>query len=195
MIANKAAFHGFYQDHTRPLQWHHNERRGVSNHRHLDCLFSRLSRLRSKKASQLRVTGLCEGNPPVTGGFPSQRTSNAENVSIWWRHHAADEFLVSFIQWYAEDYFTVHVCPFQTIKGGRFKNTYVLLKLRAPKSTSFNVWIFCVEFQRYHPFKIPHKISYPYSERYHTRFWTPSEPMTSTESLMYHQMGELWTLG
>ena len=23
----------------------------------------------------------------VTGGFPSQRTSNAENVSIWWRHH------------------------------------------------------------------------------------------------------------
>ena len=27
------------------------------------------------------------GNPPVTGGFPSQRASIAENVSIWWRHH------------------------------------------------------------------------------------------------------------
>ena len=25
------------------------------------------------------------GGPPVTDGFPSQRTSNAE---IWWRHHA-----------------------------------------------------------------------------------------------------------
>ena len=24
---------------------------------------------------------------PVTGGFPSQRASNAENVSIWWHHH------------------------------------------------------------------------------------------------------------
>ena len=24
---------------------------------------------------------------PVTGEFPSQMTSNAENVSIWWRHH------------------------------------------------------------------------------------------------------------
>ena len=24
------------------------------------------------------------GNPPVTGGFPSQSTNNAENVSIWW---------------------------------------------------------------------------------------------------------------
>ena len=25
------------------------------------------------------------GNPPVSGGFPSQRASYAENVSIWWR--------------------------------------------------------------------------------------------------------------
>ena len=33
------------------------------------------------------VTGLFEGNPPVTSGFPSQRTSNTENVSIWWHHH------------------------------------------------------------------------------------------------------------
>ena len=30
---------------------------------------------------------LCEENPPVTIGFPSQRDSNAENISIWWRHH------------------------------------------------------------------------------------------------------------
>ena len=28
-----------------------------------------------------------EGNSPVTGEFPAQRASNAENVSIWWRHH------------------------------------------------------------------------------------------------------------
>ena len=32
--------------------------------------------------SKLRVTGLCEGNSPVTGDFPAQRASNAENVSI-----------------------------------------------------------------------------------------------------------------
>ena len=24
----------------------------------------------------------------MTGGFPSQKASNLENVSIWWRHHA-----------------------------------------------------------------------------------------------------------
>ena len=34
-----------------------------------------------------RVTGHCEGNPPVTGGFPSQRASKADNVCIWWRHY------------------------------------------------------------------------------------------------------------
>ena len=40
-----------------------------------------------KKTSKLRVTGLCEGNSPVTGEFPAQMASNAENVSIWWRLH------------------------------------------------------------------------------------------------------------
>ena len=40
-----------------------------------------------KKTPKLRVTGLCEGNSPVTGEFPTQRASNAENASIWWRHH------------------------------------------------------------------------------------------------------------
>ena len=30
------------------------------------------------------------GNSPVTSEFPAQRVSNAENVSIWWRHHDGD---------------------------------------------------------------------------------------------------------
>ena len=30
---------------------------------------------------------LCAGNSPVIGEFPAQKASNAENVSIWWRHH------------------------------------------------------------------------------------------------------------
>ena len=36
---------------------------------------------------KIRVTGLCVGNSPETGEFPAQMTSNAENVSIWSRHH------------------------------------------------------------------------------------------------------------
>ena len=70
-----------------PLQWRHKECHDVTNHRHLNCLLSRLVRCTSKKTSKLCVTGLCEGNPPVTGGFPSQMASNSENVSIWWRQH------------------------------------------------------------------------------------------------------------
>ena len=69
------------------LQWRHNGRDGVSNHQPQDCLLNRLFRHSSKETSKLRVTGLWEGNSPVTGEFPAQRASNAENVSIWWRHH------------------------------------------------------------------------------------------------------------
>ena len=69
------------------LHWRHNAHDGVSNHQPYDCLLSRLFRRRSKKTSKLRITGLCEGNSPVTGEFPAQMASNAENVSIWWRHH------------------------------------------------------------------------------------------------------------
>ena len=69
------------------LQWRHNEHDGVSNHQPHDCLLNRLFRRRWKKISKLRVTGLCAGNSPVNSEFPAQRASNAENVSIWWRHH------------------------------------------------------------------------------------------------------------
>ena len=63
------------------LQWRHDERDG----RRFECLLNRLFRRRS--TSKLCVTGLCEGNSPVAGEFPARRASNAENVSIWWRHH------------------------------------------------------------------------------------------------------------
>ena len=78
------------------LQWRHNKRDGVPNHVRLDCLLSTLFRCRSKNTSMLRVTGLCEGNPPVTDVFPSQRASNREIISIWWRRHvySLDRLLV-----------------------------------------------------------------------------------------------------
>ena len=56
-----------------------------------------LFRHRSKKTSKLRVTGLCEENSYVTGEFPSQRASSAENVSIWWHHHVLYHF--STLRW------------------------------------------------------------------------------------------------
>ena len=49
------------------LQWRRNEHDGVSNHQPHDCLLNCLFRHRSKKTSKLPITGLCEGNSPVTG--------------------------------------------------------------------------------------------------------------------------------
>ena len=69
------------------LQSRQNGRDSVSNHQPNDCLLNRLFRRRSKKTSKLRVTGLRVGNSPVTGEFPAQMASNAENGSICWRHH------------------------------------------------------------------------------------------------------------
>ena len=92
----------FYFSHT--LQWRRNEHHGISNHRHLDSLLNHLFRLRSKKTSKLCVTGLCEGNPPVIGGFPSQRASYAENVSIWWY-----EFMTAAMETAAGDCRAIHI--------------------------------------------------------------------------------------
>ena len=74
------------------LRWRHNGRDSVSNHQPHDCLLNRLFGRRSKKTSKLCVIGLCAGNSaghsPGSGEFPAKIVSNAENVFIWWRHHA-----------------------------------------------------------------------------------------------------------
>ena len=69
------------------LQWCHSERDCVPNNQPHDCLLNRLFTRRSKITSKLRVTGLCALKSLVTGEFSAQMASNAENVSIWWRHH------------------------------------------------------------------------------------------------------------
>ena len=64
--------------HIYTLQWRHNERDGVPNHQPHDYLLYRLFGHRSKTTSKLRVTGLCEGNSPVTGECPTGRVSNGK---------------------------------------------------------------------------------------------------------------------
>ena len=64
------------------LLWRHNGCDGVSNHQPHDCLLNRLFRPRSKKTSNLRITGLCAGNSPVIDEFPTQMASNVEMFSF-----------------------------------------------------------------------------------------------------------------
>ena len=95
------------------LQWRHNERDGVSNHQPHNCLLNRLFRRRSKKKKlSFRVTSLCAGNSPVTVEFPAQRARNADNVSIWWRHHGtlwrAGTFLGYLVKCYTRSFGNVY---------------------------------------------------------------------------------------
>ena len=73
-----------FPNHSLPLRCGHNDCDGVSNHQPHGCCLNRLFRHKSKKTSKFRVVGLCA----VTGEFPAQRASNAENVLIWCRRHA-----------------------------------------------------------------------------------------------------------
>ena len=86
-VAKKTALFSLMTLKCGTLLWRHTGRDGVSNHQPRDCLLNLSFRRRSRKTSKLRVTGLCEGNLPVTGEFPAQWPSSAENVSIRWRHH------------------------------------------------------------------------------------------------------------
>ena len=81
------------------LWWRHNGRDSVSNHQPHDCLLKRLFRRRSKKTSKLRVTGLCVENSPGTGEFPAQMANNADNISIWWRHHGQSNRFTNALRW------------------------------------------------------------------------------------------------
>ena len=63
----------------------------LSLHQPHDCFLNRLFRRRSKETSKLRVSGLFAGNSPGTDEFLAQMASNAENVSIWWRHHVVPQ--------------------------------------------------------------------------------------------------------
>ena len=69
------------------LQWRHNERHFVSDHQLHDSLLNRFFQTQiNENIKALRHWPLC-GKFTGTGEFPAQITSNAENISIWWRHH------------------------------------------------------------------------------------------------------------
>ena len=88
-------------------------------------LLNRLFRRRSKKTSKLRITSFCAGNSPVTG---AQMASNAENVSICWRHHVignSDQFPFQF------DKQSIHLClglnissAFHCLTDNNYHGTY-----------------------------------------------------------------------
>ena len=74
-----------------PLQWCH---LSISNHQ-LNCFLNSLSK---EIPQSSKLLSFCEGNTSVTIGFPSQRASNGESVSILWGHH---DFFIFFPETYS----------------------------------------------------------------------------------------------
>ena len=61
----------------------------ISIHLLLDCLFVTVvcSSCHQRKPQSFASLALCEGNPPVVGGSPSQKTTSAESISMSWYCH------------------------------------------------------------------------------------------------------------
>ena len=67
-----------------PLLWRHNGDECVSN----SSLTIVYSTVYSGADQRKHQSSASLAFVPVSGEFPAQMVSNAENVSIWWRHHA-----------------------------------------------------------------------------------------------------------
>ena len=85
-LMNIQGHHHKAAHHDSTIQWHHNERDGVSNHRRFHVF------TKSFVQAQIKIHQSSESlafvrNSPVTGELPAQRASNAKTVSIWWRHN------------------------------------------------------------------------------------------------------------
>ena len=67
-----------------------------------------------KHQSSAPLAFIYAGNSPVTSDFPAQMASNAENVSLWWRHHVT--FNVIFIHYPSFAYhFSSPVCTLKQL--------------------------------------------------------------------------------
>ena len=74
-------------------QWRHNERdRVASQITSLTIVYSTVySGVDQRKHQRSALLAFVRRiHPSVTGEFPAQKASNAENISIWWRHHIYD---------------------------------------------------------------------------------------------------------
>ena len=118
---------------------------GVPNHQPNDCLLDHLFGGRSKKTLNLRFTGLCVENSPVTGEFPAQMASNAENVSIWWRRHGKHSYLYGNVQYneisyiYENVYYERKVLFISVYSSWRTVSTIRWGWLNMPKSLGMSI--------------------------------------------------------
>ena len=96
-----------------------------------------------KKTSKLCVTGLCDGNSPESDEFPVQMASNAENVSIWWRHHGygAMTSMSASIWWIIFPHFIVWLVIVKTIAWIKYHQRCDHMRSLGCFKTPMSFWI------------------------------------------------------
>ena len=104
------------------LQWRHNEHDSVSNHQPYDCLLNRLFRRRSKKTSNLRVTGLCVGNSPGPVNSPHKGPVTRKMFPF-------DDVIMN-MSWL---YIMIHIC------GSGAKYSYKVIPYKLMNMTQYTV--------------------------------------------------------
>ena len=116
------------------LQWRHNEGDGVSTHQPHDCLLNRLFRCRSNQTSKLRVTGLCEGNSPLTDRFGYKKISSEAwfdlQTKFPYRNH---KFSNTF-----REILSHHICHFP--RSFKSMNTSLTITVHYTSESLVNEW-------------------------------------------------------
>ena len=64
------------------------EHHGISNCQQLNSLFNSLLRWLERKYQSSTLLSLCELKPSITNGFPSQKASYADSISVSWHRYA-----------------------------------------------------------------------------------------------------------
>ena len=70
------------------------------NYRPIECLFNSLFRLPTMKYQRSALLSLCDENP-LWSVVPTQKESNMENASIWWRHNGLKDTMTAHVSFYA----------------------------------------------------------------------------------------------
>ena len=110
-------------------QWRHNGRDGASNHKPHDGLLNRLFGRRPKRASKLRVTGLCEGNSPV---------NSPHKGPVTWKRFPLDDVIMQLGKVLLSTFLTLefypsHMTQFRNRMNKNINSTVILNLILNPR--------------------------------------------------------------
>ena len=94
---------------------------------------------------QTQIKGNTKALRHIPGEFPAQRTSNAENVSIWWRHHVMNQTMHTYETLRtSQEYGNLIAVPL--LSGGGSRGVLLYKPVRRGCAMLFEAWSASAEF-------------------------------------------------